>query len=115
MKKQVYRITHNYQIGNQDVFVASDNDPTDAAIYCQLIAETVPVEAPENIVTNLGIGAALVHFYGCSHSAASSEAITIDMHCDRESRIGAWWIQHEHDSPLARDGLVEYLKPHIES
>lgn len=114
MKKQVYRIKHNYQIGNQDVFVASESDPTDAAIYCQFVAETTPIETPGDIVSNLGIAAALVHFYGCKHSAASKDAITIDMHWDREIRCGDWWFRHQHNSSLARDGLVEYLKPHMD-
>ena len=114
MAERIYRITHHYQLGNQDVFVRSSEDPTDAAIYCQFVAETLPVEKPENIVSNLGIAAALVQFYGCFHSAASHDAVTIDMHVDREARCGDWWIKHEHDSPLARDGLAEYLQAHVE-
>lgn len=114
MAKRVYRITHNYQIGNQDVFVESERDPTGAAIYCQFIAESVPEGRPEKIVSNLGIASALVTFYECSHCAATEDAVTIDMHFDRSKRCGSWWSENEHNSPLARHGLAEYLQPHIE-
>lgn len=111
MAKQVYRITHHYQIGNQDVFVESEKDPTDAAIYCQFIAET---ENVSNTISNLGIASALVHFYGCRHAAYSNSTKTIDMYKDRSTRCGEWWLENEVNSPLKRDGLFEYLKPHID-
>ena len=113
-KHSVYRITHTYQIGNQDVFISSEHDPTDEAIYLQFIAETHPKGKNENIVSNLGIASALVHFYGCKHCAYSENAKTIDLHLDRERRCGEWWIKNEKNSPYSREGLFQYLEKHIE-
>lgn len=113
MGKQVYRITHHYHVGNWDVFIESETDPTDAAIYCQLLAEEES-EDPSVEVSLLGIASALVHFYGCRHTAAYPDgAKTIDMYQERTKRWNDWWIKNRTNSPLERKGLFEYLKPHI--
>ncbi len=62
------------------------------------------------IVTNLGIAAALVQFYGCQHMAVTSLCTDIDLHHDRER-----WTSDAIDSDVSlhREGLREYIAIHV--
>lgn len=112
MALEVYRISHYYQIGDQDVFVESETDPTEAAVFCQFTVETA--DHDDRCVSNLGIAAALVNFYGCSHCAASDDAIKIDMYSERERLCGKWYRNEFDKSYFQREGLYEYLMPHVD-
>lgn len=108
-----FLIHHHYDIGDQGITV---NAPIGfntrrAAIYMQFQAEEW--FGNEKMVTNLGIAAALVTFYGCKHAARNSLGESIDMYADREA------ICHDAselmaDRSLARDGLRDFLAAHLD-
>lgn len=108
VNENAVRITHHYDIGNQDVFVerrTGEVDPMRAAIYCQFKAEKL---AGDREVMNLGIAAALIAFYGFVH-CAECECPTIDLYKDREAFCGP---RHEGlmaDESLHREGLEEFM------
>ena len=56
----VYKIHHNYDIGNSAVFITSETDPTRAAVYCQFMAEEWFGEG--HALSNLAVANALVYF-----------------------------------------------------
>lgn len=106
--EKAVRITHHYDIGNQDVFVerrTGDVDPVRAAIYCQFKAEKL---AGDREVMNLGIAAALIAFYGFVH-CAECECLTIDLYKDREAFCGPGHAELMGDQSLHREGLEEFL------
>ncbi len=109
-----YKIFHTCDIGNQSIYVESDSDPTDAAIYCQMLMEAKIDDSV--IVSNLGIASALVTFYNCRHTSSTKGAINIDMHDERDNRCGTWFknnVDNDEKSVFYRDGLVNFLKPHL--
>ena len=81
-----------------------------AAIYIQFRAEEW--FGDEKYVTNLGIAAALVTFYGCKQSPRNNRGEVIDMHHDREAmcRDASTLMA---DTSLHREGLREFLSVHI--
>lgn len=108
VNEKAVRITHHYDIGNQDVFVerrTGDVDPKRAAIYCQFTAEKV---AGDREVMNLGIAAALIAFYGFVH-CAECECPTVDLYKDREAFCGPGHAELMADASLHREGLEEFL------
>lgn len=108
VNEKAVRITHHYDIGDQDVFVerrSGEVDPRRAAIYCQFKAEKV---AGDREVMNLGIAAALIAFYGFVH-CARCECPTIDLYKDREAFCGPGHVELMADESLYREGLEEFL------
>ena len=106
--EKAVRITHHYDIGNQDVFVErriGEVDPVRAAIYCQFKAE---MAAGDREVMNIGIAAALIAFYGFVH-CAECECPTIDLYKDREAFCGPGYDDLMADESLRREGLEEFL------
>lgn len=111
-ESESYLIKHYYDLGDQAVTVRAPAqlDPKRAAIYMQFWAEEWFGE--EKIVTNLGIAAALVSFYGCKHSPRNRFGEVIDMHHDRETMCpNASTLMA--DTSLYRDGLREFLSAHL--
>jgi hypothetical protein len=110
---QDYLIRHRYEIGDQGVSVRAPEgfDARRAAVYMQFNAERW--FGPGYEVTNLGVAAGLVMFYGCEHEARRSGAEVIDMYSDREKLCG---ISDEvtSDAALHRDGLREFLQHHVQ-
>ena len=109
---QNYLIKHHYDSGDQGVSViAPDNlDVKRAAIYIQLKAEEW--FGDEVSVSNLGIAAALVTFYGCKHARRNIRGNVIDMFHDPEEMCRIAWTSSSLNS-LHRDGLREFISPHI--
>ena len=109
---QSYLIQHNNDVGDQGVSVMApvNLDVRRAAIYMEFWAEEW--FGDEKYVTNLGIAAALVTFYGCKHSPMNSRGNVIDMHHDREAmcRDASMLMA---DTSLNREGLREFLSAHI--
>lgn len=108
-----FLIHHRYDIGDQGVSVKVPNgfDVRRAAVYIQFMAEIW--FGAEKAVTNLGIASALVSFYGCKHAARNARGEVVDMYTDREIRCG----QAEEimaDGSLHREGLRDFLFPHLE-
>jgi hypothetical protein len=104
------RITHHYDIGNQDVFVTrkdGDVDPLRAALYCQFKSEEWFDES--SALTNLGIAALLVMHYGFRQAAATEDCQTIDMYREREAACGPRYGELMADVSLHRDGLRESM------
>lgn len=112
---QNYLIKNCFDIGDQGVSVmAPDNlDVKRAAIYIQLKAEEW--FGDEETVSNLGIAAALVTFYGCKQGRRNIEGNIIDMFHDREEMCRVAWTSSslKDDPSLQRDGLREFLGAHI--
>lgn len=111
MAEKIYRIFHNYDRGDQSVYLASANDPTEAAVYCQLIAEEVIGDSVS--VLNSGIAQALIQLYGCTPAVKSKTAIDVDMYYARE-RLCGFWGRLKSDKSLHREGIIEILRPHTE-
>ena len=108
-QESAVRITHHYDIGNQDVFVerrSGDVDAKRAAIYCQFKAEEW-FNAHE--FSNLGIAAMLVAFYGFQHTRVC-ECPTIDLYADREAACGSTYHELMADASLHREGMKEVMK-----
>jgi hypothetical protein len=109
--RRPFRIQHHYDIGDHAVYIAAPEgfDARRAAVYVQFCTEEwYPGQA--DIVTNLGIAAALVAFYGCKHCAQTPLAEVIDMHVDRE-RLCPDGLALVADTSLHREGLKEFIGP----
>lgn len=109
--KQTYRIFHNYDLGDQSVYLDSATDPTRAALYCQFLAEDQLGDSAS--VLNSGIAEALIQFYGCTPAQKTDTAIEIDMYYAREAFCG----EHQAlmaDKSIQRDGIIELIRPHTE-
>lgn len=114
----VYRITHHYDIGNQDVYltrrktedgVGNEIDARRAALYCWCVAEAAYGHI---LVSNLGIAAALCRFYGFTHHWATYGAQVVDLYGDLEG-LGPAYAPLMADPALAREGLAQWLEPFV--
>lgn len=112
MTKQTYRIFHNYDRGDQSVYLASSTDPTRAAVYCQFLAEDQVGESAS--ILNSGIAKALIQFYGCTPTEKTESAIEIDLYYARERLCGDY-DRLMADQSLQREGIIDLMRPHIES
>ena len=108
-KKTAYKITHFYDIGNQEVYIQSHSeiDVIKAAVYCQFKAE----EWFDNsiVLSNLAIASLLITFYDCTHHFLVDDANVIDMGVDREKFCGTGLCD---DNSYDRDKLKEFIEPH---
>lgn len=109
MTEKTYRIFHNYDRGDQSVYLASPNDPTRAAIYCQFLAEDQLDESVS--VLNIGIAKALVQFYDCTPVEKTDSAIDIDLYFAREGLCGDY-EQLMADKSLQREGIIDLIRPY---
>lgn len=109
MTEKTYRIFHNYDRGDQSVYVASLIDPTRAAIYCQFLAEDQLRESAS--VLNIGIAKALVQFYGCTPIEKTDSAIDLDLYFAREGLCGDY-EQLMADQSLQREGIIDLIRPY---
>lgn len=113
--KRVYRITHHYNIGNQDVYVEDPTGEVDGkriALYCWYKA--CDWFGTGALISDLGIASVMVSFYGFRHCATHPFSTTVDLYHDAEG-IGAENYQAlMNDASLHRDGLREAMAPHIE-
>lgn len=109
-----YFIHHHYDRGEQGVTVEAPAslDTKRAAVYIQFKAEDW--FGDEATVTNLGIAAALVSFYGCKHVARNSFGEDLDMYFARE-RLCQEYKSLVADSELMREGLKDFLKDHLDA
>jgi hypothetical protein len=113
----VVRIRHYYDVGDQDVFVfptgASAPDTRRAALYCQFKCEEWFGEV--SMLSNLGVAALLVAFYGHQQAPRFMDAPTVDMHEDREALAcdESAWRELVADPALAREGLQAAMKPYV--
>lgn len=111
--KRYYRITHWYDIGNQDVFVehrTGELDGKRVALYCWFKASEW--FGSSALVSNLGVAAAMVSLYGFRHCATHPFATGVDLYSDAEG-----YPEYESlmsDPSLHREGLREALAPHVE-
>lgn len=110
--QKTYRIFHNYDRGDQSVYLASSTDPTRAAVYCQFLAEDQVGESAS--VLNSGIAKALIQFYGCTSTEKTESAIEIDLYYARERLCGDYDLLMA-DHSLQREGIIDLMRPHIES
>lgn len=108
-----FRIRHFYDRGDQGVTIEAPSglDTRRAAVYIQFQAENW--FGDEATVTNLGIAAALVSFYGCQHASHSRYGEELDMYSEREKRCPKY-DELIADASLARDGLKEFLTGHVD-
>ncbi|MEZ7523842.1 hypothetical protein [Burkholderia vietnamiensis] len=111
--EKVYRVTHHYDIGDQDVYVehpTGDVDGKRVALYlwfkaCDWFGYSV-------LVSNLGIASVMVAFYGFRHCAIHPFSTTVDLYSDAEGFRG--YEELMSDTSLHRDGLREALAPHVD-
>ena len=105
-------IHHYYDIGDQRVAVQAPygSDSRRAAIYLQLKAEEWFGDSAS--VSNLGIAAALVAFYGCTHGVRSEHEEHIDMYTDRSAML-CDYANLISDPSLVREGLRDFLARHL--
>lgn len=109
--QQTYRIFHNYDIGDQSMYLASATDPTRAAVYCQFYAEDQLGDSAS--VLNAGVAKALIQFYGCVPADKTDSAIDLDLYFAREEMCGEY-RELMADESLQREGLIELIRPHVE-
>lgn len=107
LSEPTFRIFHRYDLGVQDIFlkrVVDEIDVARAAAYVVAMAE----EWWGNVlVSNLGVAAALVEFYGCEHVPSSAWYTPVDLYQqvkDFEALMS--------DTTLPRDGLKAYIRRH---
>ena len=108
------RVTHFYDIGNQDVYVKRFDGTVDgkrAALYCQFQCESW--FGSDAMLSNLAIAALLCMFYGYRHRAAdgpvSECSTTVDMYSDREVACGTTYLELLNDASLHRAGMREVM------
>ncbi len=108
---KTFLIRHCYDIGDQGVTVIAPAGlrVKRAAVYIQFKAEEWFDD--ETCVSNLGIAAALVSFYGCKHGARKKNGLSIDMYSDRHQLCGT---NLTSDESLHREGLREFLIHHLQ-
>lgn len=113
--RRTYRITHYYNIGDQDVYVEHPTGEVDGmrvALYCWYKANEW--FGPGAILSDLGTASLMVAFYGFRHCAATPCSTTVDLYADSNG-IGAEKYQELMSDPtLFREGLREAMAPHIE-
>lgn len=107
---KTYRIFHNYDQGDQSVYLSSLTDPTRAAVYCQFLAEDQLGESAS--VSNSGIANALVQLYGCTPAGKTEDAIELDLYYARARLCGKGYEQLMADPALQRKGAIELIRPH---
>lgn len=113
-KRTYYCIKHRYDIGDQRVFVrrvTGDVDPVRAAVYLQFLCEEF--FEGDKMLSNLGVAALLIAYFGFQHTAATTLCTEIDMYADREKMCGAECAALMADLTLHRDGLREAMAPHV--
>lgn len=109
---KILRITHHYDIGNQDVYVKHPTGELDGrrvALYLWFKAEQW--FGDRVLISNLGIAAAMVAFYGFRHSATDSLCATVDLYSDAEGVKDYEALMS--DASLHREGLREAMAPHV--
>lgn len=111
--QSIFRITHHYDIGNQDVYV---EDPT-GEVDGRRVALYLWFKACEwfgyaKLISNLGIASVMVTSYGFRHCAVHPFPTTVDLYADAEGFAG--YEELMSDAALHRDGLKEALAPHVE-
>ena len=116
---EVFCIKHYYNIGDQRVFIKRKNgniSPVRAAVYCQFLAEQIFSE--DACVSNFGIAAALIHFYGFRTFPRVSEnyekCTIIEMYEARDCLCGHFHAELMNDASLHRDGMKPFLEPFLE-
>lgn len=111
--EKIYRITHHYDIGDQDVHVEHPTGEVDGkrvALYCWFKAcEWFGMSV---VVSNLGIATAMVSLYGFRHCAVHPFSTAVDLYHDVEGFKG--YDELMADASLHRDGLRELLAPHVD-
>lgn len=110
-----YVIKHRYDVGYQGVTISAppELDVRRAAVYIQFCAEEWYGETA--MVTNLGIAAALVTYFGCQHAPMRRDPLghmSVDMYCAREAACGGAQ-ELLADQSLCKEGLREFLRPHV--
>jgi hypothetical protein len=107
-----FRIHHHYHMGDQGATIQAPHglDTKRAAVYLQFQAETW--FGDEVTLTNRGIAAALVSFYGCKQTAHSRYAEDLDMYSERE-KLCPQYKELMADVSFMRDGLKAFLKDHL--
>ncbi len=111
--QSIYRITHHYDIGNQDVYVEDPTGEVDGrrvALY--LWFKACEWFGYEKLISNLGIASVMVTSYGFRHCAVHPFPSTVDLYADAEGFAGKEELMS--DAALHRDGLKEALAPHVE-
>ncbi len=112
-QNEVVCITHAHNMGDMRVFlkrVSGDVDAKRAAMYCQFMCEEW--FGPDKKLTNLGVAALLVSFYGFQHHYGGPYEI-IDMYSDRAAFFGNACDEILRDATLHREKLREYMEPHV--
>lgn len=116
---EIFCITHYYNIGDGRIFIwrkSGNISPVRAAVYCQFLAEDS--YGVDVCVSNFGIAAALIVFYGFSDFPIINEnyekCTVIDMFGDRERLCGEQYTFIMNDKSFHRDGLKQFLEPFIQ-
>jgi hypothetical protein len=117
--KTIYRIRYYYDIGDQDVFVARpDGNETDALrAVLYLNGMMIELFGPSALISNLGMAAMLIVFYGFTHAAKDDLAETIDFYLEwerpRESDFIAG-VMSDASLQRDRDKLLTAMFPFVE-
>lgn len=111
--KRFYRITHHYSIGDQDVFVEHPTGEVDGVhIASYIFMKACDWFGSGYLISNLGVAAAMVAFYGFRHCARPILWTDADLYWDVERR-SAQALAMMKDITLERKGLREALGPHL--
>ncbi|MGF6996826.1 hypothetical protein [Paraburkholderia sp. GAS32] len=110
-KSNVYRITHYYQIGDQDVYVT---DPTGEKngkeIAAYIFGWACEWHGHGNLISNLGIAAMMVQFYGFIHCAKDEDATTVDMYWDCQGNDFLTILNNEtYERNTLRKAVVPFI------
>ncbi|WP_199028820.1 hypothetical protein [Ralstonia sp. ASV6] len=109
-----YRITHYYDIGDQDVYVEHPTGEIDGrrvALYCWFKATDWFGDAA--MVSNLGVASLMVAFYGFQHCARAYNSTPVDLYADTERCSGEEYRTLMQDGAFYREGLREAMAPHV--
>lgn len=113
----VYCIYHAYDVGDQQVYVCRESgniDAKEAALYLQFQAEAFYGESA--MLSNLGIAALLIEYYGFQHWHATAPCTSIDMYSEREHACyPEYYGALMENKDLYREGLKDSMKCHLRS
>lgn len=115
--EEIFRITNNVSNGDQSVYLAHATNPPiadarRAAVYLQFRSEELYGEGA--MLTNLGVAALLVQFYGFMPAARVANPVEIDLYDEREAMCEPGLYEPlMADKSLWRKGLKEAMYPHV--
>lgn len=109
--KSIYRLTHTYDKGNQDVYIKCDVDPCDFAVWVQFLCEE-NIDISFSLWTE-GVAKVLIEYFGCEQVTPVDNAIILDMYYERSKRCGIGFFEKYNAiySSYNKQAIIDFIEP----